>query len=60
MTDRDCNNCRWQVGEKGECSKYDDCFNCPMCTHGGRCKCLMVENESDCPYWEPMKEETND
>lgn len=57
MVDMDCNTCRWQVGEKGECKKYDDCFDCPMCGHGGRCKCLMVGTNSDCPYWEPMKED---
>ena len=57
MTDKDCNNCRWQTGDKGECSKYDDCFNCPMCSYGGTCKCLLIPSESDCPYWEPVKEE---
>ena len=57
MIDKDCNSCRWQTGDKGECSKYDDCFNCPMCSYGGTCKCLLIPSESDCPYWEPVKEE---
>ena len=57
MTDKDCNSCRWQTGDKGECSKYDDCFDCPMCSYSGTCKCLLIPSESDCPYWEPMKEE---
>ena len=57
MTDKDCNSCRWQTSENGECSKYDDCFDCPMCGYGGTCKCLLIPSESDCPYWEPVKEE---
>lgn len=57
MTDKDCNSCKWQTGDKGECSKYDDCFDCPMYSYGGTCKCLLIPSESDCPYWEPVKEE---
>lgn len=57
---KSCNTCRWQTGEKGECFKHDDCFDCPMCSVGGSCKCLAVESDSECPYWEPMKEEESD
>ena len=32
----------------------------PMCSIGGSCKCLTVLSDSECPYWEPVKEVEDD
>lgn len=41
------------------CYVYFDCRGCP-CVEDGWCRCIMIKNNTPCPYFEEVKDDASD